>query len=69
MKNVIKRYFAEDGPQMQINYVDSKTLREAQEDPKKHEGLIVRVAGFCEYFANLDKKLQNEIIERTEQSL
>ena len=69
MKNIIKRYFAGDGPQMQINYVDSKTLKEAQEDPKKHAGLIVRVAGFCEYFANLDKKLQNEIIERTEQGM
>ena len=69
MKNIIKRYFAGNGPQMQINYVDSKTLREAQKDPKKYSGLIVRVAGFCEYFANLDRQLQDEIISRTEQGM
>ena len=69
MKNIIKRYFAGNGPQIQVNYVDSKTLREAQKDPKKYEGLIVRVAGFCEYFANLDRELQNEIIDRTEQGM
>ncbi len=69
MKNIIKRYFAGNGPQMQINYVDSNTLRQAQKDPKKYSGLIVRVAGFCEYFANLDRQLQNEIISRTEQGM
>ncbi len=69
MKNIIKRYFAGNGPQIQVNYVDSKTLKEAQKDPKKYEGLIVRVAGFCEYFANLDRQLQNEIIQRTEQGM
>lgn len=66
MKALIKGYFANGGVQLQVNYVDSKTLRAAQLEPEKYSNLIVRIAGYCEYFNNLDHKLQNEIIARSE---
>ena len=66
MKALFKGFFKNGGTQLQVNYVDSATLRAAQLDPAKYSGLIVRIAGYCEYFNNLDHKLQNEIIARSE---
>ncbi len=66
MKALFKGYFDNGGVQLQVNYVDSATLRAAQKDPDKYTGLIVRIAGYCEYFNNLDRNLQNEIIARSE---
>jgi len=48
--------------------VSRETLLDAQVHPEDHRDLIVRVAGYSDYFRNLDKALQDEIIERTEQS-
>ncbi|WP_292302099.1 glycine radical domain-containing protein [Megasphaera sp.] len=53
---------------MQFNVVDRETLLDAQRHPEQYENLIVRVAGYSDYFNNLDKALQDEIINRTEQS-
>ena len=47
--------------------VDAETLREAQEHPEQYRDLIVRVAGYSDYFCDLGKALQDEIIARTEQ--
>lgn len=69
MKALFKGYFANGGVQLQVNYVDSDTLRAAQLEPAKYSNLIVRIAGYCEYFNNLDHKLQNEIIARSEHGL
>ena len=66
LKSLLKGYLWSMGPQIQVNFVDAEALREAQEQPDKHRGLVVRVGGYCEYFVNLDRTLQNEIIERTE---
>ncbi len=66
MKDLIRAYFTLDGHHIQFNIVDQKTLREAQKNPNDYKGLIVRVAGYSDYFSNLDEKLQNEIILRTE---
>ena len=66
MKSLFKGYFENGGVQLQVNYVDSATLRAAQADPARYGGLIVRIAGYCEYFNNLDRNLQNEIIARSE---
>lgn len=66
MKALFKGYFENGGVQLQVNYVDSDTLRAAQLDPKRYSNLIVRIAGYCEYFNNLDHNLQNEIIARSE---
>ena len=65
---LIRSYFAMGGHHMQFNVIDRETLKDAQKHPDEYRDLIVRVAGYSDYFRNLDNALQNEIIERTEQS-
>lgn len=65
---LIRSYFAMDGHHIQFNVIDRATLLDAQKHPKEYENLIVRVAGYSDYFNNLDRALQDEIINRTEQS-
>ena len=55
-----------DGHHIQFNVVSVETLREAQKSPEEYRNLIVRVAGYSDYFINLGETLQNEIIKRTE---
>ncbi|HIW89718.1 MAG TPA: glycyl radical protein [Candidatus Ligilactobacillus excrementipullorum] len=57
------------GYHVQYNVVDRKTLVDAQEHPDKHRDLIVRVAGYSAFFVGLSKETQDDIIERTEQSI
>jgi len=64
--NLIRTYFKLDGHHIQFNVVDVKTLREAQAHPDQHRDLIVRVAGYSDYFCDLSEALQEEIITRTE---
>jgi formate C-acetyltransferase len=56
-----------DGHHIQFNVVDAETLREAQQHPENYRDLIVRVAGYSDYFVDLTPELQEEIIRRTEQ--
>lgn len=63
---LIRTYFKLDGHHMQFNVVNAETLREAQKHPEKYRDLIVRVAGYSDYFVDLGEDLQNEIIKRTE---
>ena len=63
--DLVRTYFRMDGHHVQFNVVDSETLRRAQEAPSEHRDLIVRVAGYSDYFNNLDRALQDEIIART----
>jgi len=63
---LIRSYFLLDGHHIQFNVVDAKTLREAQRNPEQYRDLIVRVAGYSDYFCDLSEVLQNEIIARTE---
>ena len=63
---LIRTYFRLDGHHIQFNVVDSATLRDAQEHPEAHHDLIVRVAGYSDYFCDLSRVLQDEIIARTE---
>lgn len=69
MLNLVRAYFKLDGHHIQFNVVDKETLLDAQKNPSEYENLIVRVAGFSDYFNNLDKNLQDEIILRTEQNI
>ena len=62
----IRSYFRMDGHHIQFNVIDAATLRKAQKEPEKYRDLIVRVAGYSDYFVDLNLKLQNEIISRTE---
>jgi formate C-acetyltransferase len=64
--SLIRSYFKLDGHHIQFNVVDANTLKEAQKHPEKHADLIVRVAGYSDYFNDLGEDLQNEIIKRTE---
>jgi pyruvate formate-lyase/glycerol dehydratase family glycyl radical enzyme len=68
MAHLVRSYFKLDGHHIQFNVVTAETLREAQADPQKHRDLIVRVAGYSDYFCDLTPALQNEIIARTEQT-
>jgi trans-4-hydroxy-L-proline dehydratase len=66
---LIRSYFKLDGHHIQFNVIDAKILREAQKNPEQYRDLIVRVAGYSDYFIDLAKDLQDEIISRTEQSI
>ncbi|MEI7983480.1 MAG: glycine radical domain-containing protein, partial [Bacteroidota bacterium] len=63
---LIRAYFRMDGHHIQFNVVSAETLCDAQKNPEKHRDLIVRVAGYSDYFNDLGEDLQNEIIRRTE---
>ena len=64
---LIRAYFKLGGHHVQFNVVDAATLRAARQRPEEHRGLIVRVAGYSDYFCDLPAELQDEIISRTEQ--
>jgi len=66
VRQLVRTYFKLDGHHVQFNVVSAETLREAQRYPEKHRDLIVRVAGYSDYFADLSLELQDEIIKRTE---
>ncbi len=65
MMRLVRAYFRMDGHHVQFNVVDADTLRKAQRNPEEHRNLIVRVAGYSDYFCDLGKELQDEIISRT----
>ncbi|MHB8863978.1 MAG: trans-4-hydroxy-L-proline dehydratase [Pirellulaceae bacterium] len=63
---LVRTYFRMDGHHIQFNVVRAETLRAAQARPEEHRDLIVRVAGYSDYFCDLSIDLQEEIIGRTE---
>ncbi|MBE0478187.1 glycyl radical protein, partial [Candidatus Aerophobetes bacterium] len=67
LAELIKVYFNLGGKHIQFNVIDSRILREAQKNPEKYANLVVRVAGYSAFFAQLHKDIQDDIIERTEQ--
>lgn len=64
--HLVRSYFRMDGHHIQFNVIDADTLRKAKANPREYRGLIVRVAGYSDYFVDLTEELQNEIIKRTE---
>jgi len=68
LAQLVRSYFKMDGHHIQFNVVTAETLLAAQREPDKHRDLIVRVAGYSDYFCDLTPGLQNEIIARTEQT-
>jgi len=64
--SLIRAYFRMGGHHVQFNVLRAETLREAQRDPETHRSLIVRVAGYSDYFVDVGQDLQDEIISRTE---
>ena len=70
LEMLIKTFFNRlDGYHVQYNVVSRETLIDAQKHPEKHKDLIVRVAGYSAFFNVLSKATQDDIIERTEQTL
>jgi len=65
---LVRTYFKLGGHHIQFNVIKAETLRDAQAHPESYQNLIVRVAGYSDYFVNIGKDLQNEILARTEQS-
>jgi pyruvate formate-lyase/glycerol dehydratase family glycyl radical enzyme len=63
---LVRSYFSQGGHHVQFNVVTAETLRKAQANPEAYRGLIVRVAGYSDYFCDLSEALQEEIISRTE---
>ena len=63
---LIRTYFLMDGHHIQFNVVSAETLKEAKKNPERYRDLIVRVAGYSDYFNDLIEPLQDEIIKRTE---
>ena len=66
LHHLVRTYFKLDGHHVQFNVVRAETLREAQANPGAHRDLIVRVAGYSDYFVDCSAELQEEIIRRTE---
>ena len=63
---MIKAYLRKGAFHAQFNVVDSRMLKDAQKNPEKYRGLMVRVAGFTQYWVELGKQIQDEVIARTE---
>jgi formate C-acetyltransferase len=66
LKDLVRSYFRMMGHHIQFNVVTADLLREAKAHPEKHRDLIVRVAGYSDYFVDCSSELQDEIIRRTE---
>jgi pyruvate formate-lyase/glycerol dehydratase family glycyl radical enzyme len=66
LAHLVRSYFKLGGHHIQFNVIRADTLREAQRHPEQYRDLIVRVAGYSDYFCDLSKALQDEIISRTE---
>jgi formate C-acetyltransferase len=62
---LVRGYFRQGGHHVQFNVVDAKTLLAARARPEDYRNLLVRVAGYSDYFVDLDEHHQNEIISRT----
>ncbi len=66
LASLIREYFHLGGHHIQFNIVDTATLRDAQQHPDDYRDLLVRVAGYSDYFNDMTSQLQEEIIARTE---
>ena len=66
LAQLVRGYFKQGGHHIQFNVIDRATLEAARQNPEAHRDLIVRVAGYSDYFCDLSDALQLEIISRTE---
>ncbi|MBU3914094.1 hypothetical protein KKA14_01005, partial [bacterium] len=69
LNTLLKGYFENRGMELQLNVLDHGRLEEAYNNPGKHPGIVVRVAGYCAYFDDLPKGLKEEILNRNYQLL
>jgi formate C-acetyltransferase len=64
--SLIRSYFSLGGHHIQFNIVDTATLYAAQKNPEEYKDLLVRMAGYSDYFNDMNADLQQEVIDRTE---
>tara|TARA_R110001583_G_scaffold163880_2_gene316348 strand:+ start:2522 stop:4975 length:2454 start_codon:yes stop_codon:yes gene_type:complete len=64
--SLVRSYFSLGGHHIQFNIVDTATLYAAQENPEDYKDLLVRMAGYSDYFNDMNADLQQEVIDRTE---
>ncbi|MCE5239598.1 hypothetical protein LLH23_14075 [bacterium] len=69
LRAIIETYLRRGGFEMQVNVVGQETLLAAREHPEQYEDLLVRVAGYSDYFVHLCDKMQQEVIARAEHRL
>jgi len=69
LQALIETYLRRGGFQIQVNVTNAEVLRDAQANPERHADLIVRVAGYSDYFTHLNRNMQDEVIARTEHEL
>lgn len=67
--SLMRAYIILGGGHVQFNIISSDILKEAQKDPDKYNGLVVRVAGYSALFNELSKEVQDTIIKRTQQGI
>ena len=66
LRTMLNVYFDQGGQELQINVVNSETLKAAQKNPEHYQDLVVRVAGFSEFFVRLTPEMQQDVIARME---
>jgi formate C-acetyltransferase len=66
MIGVLETYLKRGGLEIQVNVVGKDVLIDAQKHPEQYADLVVRVAGYSDYFTHLNRKMQDEVISRTE---
>lgn len=64
---LIRVYFARGGQEIQINATSTEVLRDAMENPQNYGSLVVRVSGFSAFYVTLDRSVQEDILQRTQQ--
>jgi len=65
MKAVTTTFLDRGGLQLQVNCVSQETLLDARAHPERHRDLLVRIAGYSDYFVALSPEMQDEIVART----
>jgi formate C-acetyltransferase len=69
LAHLLRTFFAEGGPQLQVTLADAETLRDAMRQPDKYPDLLVKVGGYSALFTDLGDDIQEDIIARTEQGI
>ena len=66
LRSLVETYLRRGGLEIQVNVVDTETLKAAREHPEAYRDLVVRIGGYSDYFVGLSPQMQEEIIMRTE---
>jgi formate C-acetyltransferase len=66
LRDLIRTFLRRGGFEIQVNVVDTETLKMARANPDAYRDLIVRIGGYADYFTRLSPEMQDEIIHRTE---